>query len=281
MISSTHRRILIPTVLLAGGLALAGCTAPAEPVTSASVPPSTAPVTSPTASPVATPTVSDQDAVATVTTYLEAIQQERWADAFALLTPESQELTGTEEQFTAALRRGITAPEPAAGFLGADGSFTTAPGPVAGSVLVSATRDRIADAWLVRSGPEGLRVDQAGVPATGESPYEWVNPATGPEDVSDFAPYDPAGPASIAFADLVTRTGAEGRSLVGYPSELTAYLGADTVPATSEESGTTRTWTLPLDPAALEAGTAALTVVWEVEPGSDQWRTATTAVYLD
>jgi hypothetical protein len=276
------RTILSPTLTLLGGTALAavllaGCTATAE--AGASATPTASPASSvTTAAPSPdTQTPTNDVALSLVRDYLTAIQSESYADAYALLTDESATLVGSAEQFAESASSGLVRPAEAAGYLGDEGSLDAGEGPVPGSVLVTAVRDRVADAWLVRSTDGSVGIDDAGVPPTGASPYEWVNPASGPEDVRDIVPVADTEPASILFR---TPEDAEGPSLVGSPGQLTAYVGTVEVPASMAAADNQRRWSIPLDTTPPSAETQALTVVWEVTPGSGQWRTSTTPLFL-
>lgn len=277
MTSTIPRRVLLPAAVIAGGLSLAGCTGAPDPSSSATP---AAPVATSTPSPTPSASVTDEEALAVVGTYLSAILEERYDEAYAQLSPESQSIVGTAAQFTQSIAAGIVRADDASGFLGVDGQIVTSPGPEPDTILVTAVHDRVADAWLVRATPDGPRIDDAPVPLTGETPYEWTNPAAGPEDVQESEPFDTSRPAEVSFTDIAQLTGAEGPSLVGFPDEVFAYVGTEPVPATAEEAEARREWRMDVDPASLDAGTVPLTVVWEVEPGSAQWRTTTVALYL-
>lgn len=222
-------------------------------------------------------TPADDVALSLVQDYLAAIQSESYEDAYALLTQESATLAGSAEQFAESASSGLVRPDEAAGYLGDEGSLSVGEGPVPGSVLVTAVRDRVADAWLVRSTGGSVGIDDAGVPPTGGNPYEWVNPASGPEDVRDVVPVAEAEPAAILFR---TPEDVEGPGLVGSPDQLTAYIGTVEVPASMGAADNQRSWSIPLDAAPPSAQTQAITVVWEVAPGSGQWRTSTTSLFL-
>lgn len=274
--ATTSRILALTAVTAAGCLVLAGCTN--TPVASSPTPTASGPVADPVASSSPSPSTASDETVAVVQEYLAAVQDERFVDAFALLTPESQALVGSAEQLASSV--GIVRPEEAIGFLGTDGVIASGAGPTEDSTLVTAVRDRLADAWLVRSTTEGLRIDDAGVPPTGRTPYEWVNPPIGPEEGDGAAAFDVGAPASITFTDLSQDAGVEGPGLVGYPQQLSAYLGVSKVGAEAASADTQRRWDIALDAAQMGADTAPLTVVWEVEPGSNKWRTSTAAVWV-
>lgn len=276
------RPISPPTLTLLGGTALAaillaGCTADPEagvPATPTGSPASSATTAPPPPDP---QTPADDVALALVRDYLAAIQSESYGEAYALLTDESATLAGSAEQFAESASSGLVRPAEAAGYLGDEGSLSVGEGPVPGSVLVTAVRDRVADAWLVRSTGGSVAIDDAGVPPTGATPYEWVNPASGPEDVRDIVPVADAEPAAIVFR---TPEDAAGPSLVGSPDQLTAYVGTVEVPASMAAAENQRRWSIPPDATPPSAETQELTAVWEVAPGSGRWRTSTTPLFL-
>ncbi|MFS0793084.1 hypothetical protein [Microbacterium sp. 1P10AE] len=277
---TTHRILSAVLTTSAAGVLLAGCVGSpdAAPATSLPAASASAPTSSETATPPASDAaVSQDDAIAVVKSYLSAVQAEQWTDAYALLSDGARTAVGSEQQFADAAASGIVRPDAAAGYLGTDGVIEATEGPVAGSVLVTAVRDRIADAWLVRPADGDARIDDAGVPPTGQSPYEWVNPAAGPEDVRDVAPLDPSAPAAIIFTDLAEDAG---ENLVGYPDELTAYLGTTEAAASLASSEDQLRWDIPVDTEQLASGTVPLTVVWKAGGDGDLWRTSTTALFL-
>jgi len=277
----THRKLVLLGAVATATLVLAGCTGGADaasPSTTAAPTASIAPAAlTPDATPA--PTVPTEEAVAVVEEYLTAIQAEKYGEAYALLTDESRALVGTEEQFAESAAYSIVRAEEAAGYLGTDGTIEAGQGPAEGAVLVTAVSDRIADGWLVRDTGAGMRIDDAGVPSTGASPYEWVNPASGPEDVRESVAVDPASPAALLFRNLAAEAGVEGPGLVGFPSTVTAYLGTVEVPASSAMSDLEARWDIAWGTSAPSTETQALTVAWEVEPGT--WRTTTTAVFTE
>ena len=262
-------------------LLLAGCVGE-----TGSAPATSAPLASPsgttaTSSAPASPSadgVSESEAVSLVEDYLTAFQEERFADAYTLLSEGAQSIAGPAERFADTAVGGFVRVDDATGYLGTDGVITAGPGPVDDAVLVTAVRYRHADAWIVRDTPEGPRIDDAGVPLTGQSPYEWVNPASGPEDIRDVTPVDPTAPAAIVFADR--GDGAEdGASLVGNPDELVAYIGTTEVTASAAASESQRRWEIALDTVAPSADVQPLTVAWRVSDDLDVWRTSTTPLY--
>lgn len=276
-----HEKLVRLGAVTTAALVLAGCTGGGE---TASAPTPAAPaasVASSTPAPDAGPPAGlpAEEAVRTVEEYLGAIQAEQYGAAYALLSDESRALVGSEQQFTESAANSIVRPDEAAGYLGADGTIEAGQGPAEGTVLVTAVRDRVADGWIVRGTDAGVRIDDAGVPSTGASPYEWVNPASGPEDVRQSVAVDPAAPAAVIFRDLAADAGVDGPGLVGFPSEVTAYIGTEEIPATSAVSDVQARWDIAWDASAPSSETQPLTVAWEVEPGT--WRTTTTAVFTE
>jgi outer membrane murein-binding lipoprotein Lpp len=276
-----HRTLILLGAVATATLTLAGCTGGADAVSPSTTVAPTASVDPSASTPDATSAVAvpTEQAAAVVEEYLTAIQAEQYGEAYALLTDESRALAGSEAQFAESAVYSIVRSEEAAGYLGTGGTIEAGPGPAEGTVLVTAVSDRIADGWLVRDTGAGMRIDDAGVPSTGASPYEWVNPASGPEDVRDSVAVDPAAPAALIFRDLAAEAGVEGPGLVGFPSTITAYLGTVEVPASSAMSDLQARWDIAWEASAPSAETQPLTVAWEVEPGT--WRTTTTAVYTE
>jgi hypothetical protein len=280
------QKIMHPQLVLLGAVAtatlvLAGCTGGADAASPSTTPAPTASIAPSASTPDATsaPAVPTEEAAAIVEDYLTAIQAEQYGEAYALLSDESRALAGSEQQFAESAVYSIVRSEEAAGYLGTEGIIEAGPGPAEGTVLVTAVSDRIADGWLVRDTGSGMRIDDAGVPSTGASPYEWVNPASGPEDIRKSVPVDPASPAALIFRDLAAEAGVEGPGLVGFPSTITAYLGTVEIPASSAMSDLEARWEIAWDASAPSTETQPLTVAWEVEPGT--WRTTTTAVYTE
>ena len=117
-------------------------------------------------------------AVEVVREYLDAATAGDSAAAWALLTPEAQAFYPSEQQFASAFGRDGTVTPEAAGQL-AGAVFREAEALEGAVTVVSATTEAEADAWVVRESSVGLRIDDAGVPSTGDSVYEWTNPAAG------------------------------------------------------------------------------------------------------
>jgi hypothetical protein len=194
------RNRILPLVLLASSaVVLASCTAPGggDPVplpapTSASTPPASETGSAAPAAPTAE--------TALVAEYLDAVAAGDAAAAWEMLTPEAQESAASFAAYSAAFgRQGTVSPEEASR-LGAV-EPVVAEGPEGAITLVSAVDGDLADAWIVRATEQGLRLDDHVVPATGATPYEWLNPASGPEEADGpVPPVDVTQAISLAFA---------------------------------------------------------------------------------
>jgi hypothetical protein len=261
---STQKLTALGAAALVGSLALGGCSAQAEPAaTAAGVPAATAAPASTTES------ASDSARVALVREYLSAVASGDTEASWALLSPESQAFYGTVDTYKSIhdTNGTVTATEAAALSAaplveteGTEGAFT----------LVSAATSEHADAWIVREGDAGLRIDDAGIPPTGPSLYWWNNPAAGPEDQTGPAPYDPASPVRISFA---VADPANGPSLVGSPTVIDVWQGNQRIDATLESaSDAERTFVMNTTP---DAQPHAVTVVWKVSHDSHEWRSST------
>jgi hypothetical protein len=261
------------SALAAGALVAAtGCT---------SDPAVTAPTAAGTGSPgaTATATAAPTDAApasaeqALVVRYLDAIADGDTAAAWALLSPEAQQFYGTEQTFASSSPSdGTVTPDEASVLRGAE--LASAEGPEGAFTLVSATTDDLADAWIVRETADGLRVDDAGVPPTGDSLYEWTNPAAGAEDqTAGGAAYDTTVPASISFASPQSQD-QTGPSVVGYPDTLWVFLDGQQLPSMEAASaGSGKRFTTEVGESS-GAG-RGLTVVWQTGADSLGWRSST------
>lgn len=251
----------------------AGCTS-AE----ADGPAPTVTVTStPEPAPVESSTPDASPAVELVRQYLDAVTAGDAAAAWPLLTPEAQAFYPSEEQYATTFGRDGTVTPEEAGQLAA-ATFAEAPGPEDVFTLVSATTDGEADAWVVRESSAGLRIDDPGVPLTGDSVYEWSNPAAGAEDVvsdAGAAPFDDSAPASVSFASPASAD-AEGPSLVGYPNGLFAWVdGVETPVDEPVSAGSGREFSIPVGSAATDGAPRGLTVVWQVDTAPASFRSST------
>jgi hypothetical protein len=230
---------------------------------------------SPPATTSATPADAQQASAeqALVARFLDAIADRDTATAWTLLSAEAQQFYGTEQTFaTASPSDGTVTPDEAAVLR--DAELASAEGPEGAFTLVSATTDGLADAWVVRETADGLRVDDAGVPPTGASLYEWTNPAVGAEDQgAGGAAYDPATPASLSFASPQSQDQSE-PSVVGYPDTLWVFLDGQQLPSIEAVSaGSGKRFTTEIGESS-GAG-RGLTVVWQTGADSLGWRSST------
>ncbi|WP_209559527.1 hypothetical protein [Frigoribacterium sp. PvP032] len=216
-------------------------------------------------------------AVELVREYLDAAAAGDAAAAWALLTPEAQAFYPSEQQFTSAFGRDGTVTPEAAGQL-AGATFDEAEALEGAVTVVSATTDAEADAWVVRESSAGLRIDDAGVPSTGDSVYEWTNPAAGAEDVQSdagAASFDDSAPASLSFASPASAD-ATGPSTVGYPTGLFAFVdGVETPVDEPVSAGSGREFTIPVGSASTDGAPRGLTVVWQVGDAPASFRSST------
>ncbi|MDN4642110.1 hypothetical protein QCD70_17830 [Agreia sp. PsM10] len=262
---STQTLTVLGALTLLGSAALVGCTSqttPAEPVAGTTSASTTAAAT-PTATPAETPEI------ALARDYLDAVAAGDLQASWSMLSPESQAFYGSVETYEQLAPTGgtVTADEAAAL---STATLVAAEGPEGAITVVSGATADAADAWIVRQTDSGLRIDDAGVPPTGESVYSWTNPAAGPEDQTGEAAYDPASPVTISFA---VADPADGRSLVGSPETIYAWQGDQPVEATLDAgSDAQRTFVVNTTP---ETGPHAVTVVWQVGGDSHEWRSST------
>ena len=267
----TRRNVtIIGTSVLALSLALTGCTT--TEATSSTPPPSSAATTEP----VATPEASEAETL--VRDYLAAIADEDSLTAWALLTPEAQSFYGGDPEVYASWfgRDGITTAAEAGLF--ADAEFTEGEGPEGAFTLVSAQTDSAADAWIVRETDGGLLLDDAGIPTTGGSLYEWQNPASGAEDSSESGALDPSQPATLFFASPASFD-SDVPSSLGYPDTVWAYVDGTEVPAElGPASDAGRTFTVATDALPTDGEPHSLTIVWQIGTDSLGWRSTTTAL---
>jgi len=266
----------LPLVLIATStVVLSSCTAPdggdAVPLPA----PTAVTTTEPTAS--TEPAGADADAssaeTALVADYLAAVAAGDAAAAWEMLTPEAQESAASFASYSGAFgRQGTVSPEEAERLRAVEPSV--AEGPEGAFTLVSAVDRDIADAWIVRDTDQGLRLDDHVVPATGATPYEWRNPAAGPEESSGpTPPVDVSQPITLSFAVPEGDGG-----LVGFPEAAWAWVDGAEVPV--EVVGRSASRELVLDTSGWsdeDDGRDAVTVVWQVGPDSLAWRSTTVA----
>ena len=265
------------TLAVGALVAATGCTTDPSvtaPTAAATGSPSATSATPTDAAPADAEPASAEQAV--VGRYLDAIATGDTAAAWALLSPEAQQFYGTEQTFASASPADGTVTPAEADAL-RDVELASAEGPEGAFTLVSATTDELADAWVVRETADGLRVDDAGVPPTGDSLYEWTNPAAGPEDqTGGGAAYDTTAPASISFASPLSQDQTE-PSVVGYPDTLWAFLDGQQLPSIEAVSaGSGKRFTTEVGESS-GAG-RGLTVVWQTGADSLGWRSSTVAV---
>lgn len=246
---------------IAGGvvaLALAGCTAS---------PPAAAP--SAPAEPAVTAEPERVDpAVQLVTDYLEAVAADDTAAAWALLSPETQAIHASERGLAEAQAtdRVVSASDSAVLLGGGLVSYAvpdSAVTQVTARVSTTAAPGAVASAWIVRDTDAGPRIDDVGLPSTGQTPYTWVNP-----DLDAGTPFDPAEPAMVYFARIFS--GDEVMS--DPPATITAWL--DGVPSTvtlNAAAGSGAEFVVDSPGATGQV----LTVAWVLDPASPLWRTDT------
>ena len=253
--------------------ATAGCTSAEAEGTTPTVTVTSAPDPVPSES----ATSAASPAVELVREYLDAATVGDAAAAWALLTPEAQAFYPSEQQFSSAFGRDGTVTPEAAGQL-AGATFQEVEALEGAVTVVSATTEAEADAWVVRESSAGLRIDDAGVPSTGDSVYEWTNPAAGAEDVQSdagAASFDDSAPASLSFASPASAD-ATGPSTVGYPNGLFAFLdGVETPVDEPVSAGSGREFTIPVGSASTDAAPRGLTVVWQVGDAPASFRSST------
>ncbi|OUD87302.1 hypothetical protein BC477_04855 [Clavibacter michiganensis subsp. michiganensis] len=212
-LASGMRIRTLPLVLIAStAVVLTSCTGPDE----------VGPVPLPVPESVETSPAGEGDEAAgptaetaLVAAYLDAVAAGDADTAWGMLTPEAQGSAGSRESYVASSgRAGTVSPEDAERLRAVEP--ISAEGPEGAFTLVSASDGDVADAWIVRDTDRGLLLDDHVVPATGATPYEWRNPAAGPEGSADPVPaVDASRPLSVAFA--APEGGSEDGGLVGYP----------------------------------------------------------------
>ncbi|MWJ86943.1 hypothetical protein DOU11_15155 [Clavibacter michiganensis subsp. michiganensis] len=211
---------------------------------------------------------------ALVAAYLDAVAAGDADTAWGMLTPEAQGSAGSRESYVASSgRAGTVSPEDAERLRAVEP--ISAEGPEGAFTLVSASDGDVADAWIVRDTDRGLLLDDHVVPATGATPYEWRNPAAGPEGSADPVPaVDASRPLSVAFA--APEGGSEDGGLVGYPETAWAWVDGTEVPVGLVAAGSGRL--LELDTSAWtddDEARDAVTLVWQVGGDSLAWRGTT------
>ncbi|MFD2340950.1 hypothetical protein FGG90_09505 [Clavibacter tessellarius] len=264
----------LPLVLVASSaIVLTSCTGPAE-APPVPLPEPTEVTTDPATDPAAAPSAAE---TALVADYLDAVAAGDAATAWSMLTPEAQEAAAAFASYSASFgRQGTVSPEEAERLRGVEP--VVAEGPEGAFTLVSAVDGDLADAWIVRGTDQGLRIDDAVVPSTGPTPYEWANPAAGPDDAAEPPPaVDTSRPLAVAFP--APEDGSEDGGLVGYPETGWAWIDGVEVPVDLAAAGSGRQLALDTSAWTDDDGTPdAVTVVWQVGGGSLAWRSTTVAV---
>ena len=250
------KRIPIQSTIIVGAvvLALAGC-APSAPTAESSAP------ASPTPTATTEPDRVDP-AVELVTEYLEAIAEDDAAAAWALLSPETQEIYVSEDTYAAARADdgSVTAAD-AAQFV--DGDLVSHAIPDQTAVVVEAGRPGLADAWVVRDTDAGPRIDSAPLPSTGQTPFSWVNP-----DIDNGTAFDPASPAGISFPYVYS-----GDTLMAEPPRtITGWLDGKPTTVTLDVAAGSGAEFVVGTPAV--AG-QVLSIAWLLHDDSQLWRTTT------
>jgi hypothetical protein len=253
------KRIPIKTSIAAGllAVALAGC--------SASAPAAEPPAPAPTAT-----TEPDRvdPAVQLVTDYLEAVAADDTASAWALLSPETQAVHASERGYVEAqdTDRVVSASD-AGVLLGGELVSYAVPDSdvtqVTAALSTTAAPGTVASAWIVRDTDAGPRIDDVGLPSTGQTPYRWANP-----EIEAGTPFDPAVPATIYFAKIYS--GSELMSDV--PETVTAWLDGVPSTVTLDVAAGSGAEYIVGSPAA---SGQVLTVAWILDPDSPLWRTDT------
>jgi hypothetical protein len=257
-------RTLLTSTAAATLVALvSGCSAPTPAVSDSATPTPAVSATEP---------AIDDAPTALVADYLDAIASGDAAAAFALLSPEAQATYNSSPETFAEysdLDGTVTSAE-AAGF--ATTELTSSPGPEGAWQLVSAQTTDAADAWIVRESSAGLRIDDYGIPPTGDAPYEWRNPDAGPEDSGESGAYDP-GTAPTIYYPYFYGPGGETDVIAEPPTSTFGYLdGVEVTVRVDVASGAGTEYVAEI-PAGSEG--SALTVVWDPDNESPLWRSST------
>ena len=253
---TTSMRNVVTATSAATMLALfSGCAAGSPPATT-------------TSSSSTTPTATDtrDPASAAVSDYLEAIAFGNPAGAWRLLSAETQATfdssVDTYAEYTP-YNESVTHDD--AEVLAAAPFIVTA-GPQDGVQIVSAQSGGIADAWVVRETPSGMRIDDPGIAPTGERPFTWRNP-------DDMGNYDDTAKPMIFFQTFYG-SGGETDVIAGPPESIFGYADGVEVPVTKEASSGAGSNFV----ADVPAGAATLTVVWAPDSESSLWQSSTVSL---
>ncbi|GAB3607842.1 hypothetical protein GCM10027413_32510 [Conyzicola nivalis] len=246
--TTSLRNVLTATSAVALIALLAGC--------GTDYPPST-----PTESGTVEPDPQDP-ASALVSEYLDAIALGNQGGAWELLSPETQATYDSSAETYAEYsldNETVTATDAE---VFAEAPLVVTDGPENGFQLVSAQTTDIADAWIVRDTDVGLRIDDPGVPPTGQRPFTWQNPKDGVYD-STVAP--------MIFFQTFYGEGGETDVISGPPETIVGYADSVEVPVTKEAaSGAGANFV-----ADVPAGAFALTVVWAPDDESPLFQSST------
>jgi len=250
--TTSMRNVLSTTAVVALAGLLAGCTTAAPAATPAPETPESTPAEAEARDP----------ASAAVADYLEAIALGNVAGAWRLLSPETQatyndsaktyaQYAPDNETVTAAGARALAAT-----------GFDVVAGPEDAFQLVSARSGDLADAWIVRESSAGLRIDDPGIPPTGERPFRWSNP----EDTA----FDTTKPPTIYF-QTGHGSGGETDVTTAPPATVVGYADGAEVEVTQNASAGSGADFV----AEVSDGTEVLTVVWAPDPESPLWQSST------
>jgi len=250
--TTSTRNVLTTTTAVALAALLAGC-APAAPA----APPAAESPDSASAE----PEIQDP-ALTAVSDYLDAIALGNVDGAWKLLSPETQatyndsaktyaEYAPDNETVTAAAARALAQTE-----------LVVSAGPEDAFQLVSARSGDLADAWVVRDSGAGLRIDDPGIPPTGERPFTWTNP--------DDAAFDTTQPPTIYFQKTYAGDDESGL-LTGPPESIVGYADGAAVEVTRNASAGSGADFV----AEVPDGAEVLTVVWTPDAESPLWQSST------
>jgi hypothetical protein len=179
-----------------------------------------------------------------------------------MLSPETQATYNDSAQTYAEYASGNETISAAGARALATTDFVVTAGPGDAFQLVSARSGDLADAWVVRDAGAGLRIDDPGVPPTGERPFTWTNP--------DDTAFDSTRPPTIYFQ---TSYGGGGETdvLAGPPESIVGYAdGAEVAMTQNASAGSGADFV-----AEVPEDAEVLTVVWAPDPDSPLWQSST------
>ncbi|WP_411700951.1 hypothetical protein, partial [Conyzicola sp.] len=187
--------------------------------------------------------------------------------AWALLSPETQATYDSSAETYAEYSLDNETVTAADAKLLADATLVVTPGPGDGFQLVSARSVGTADAWVVRDTDAGLRIDDPGIPPTGERPFTWRNPSGGV--------YDTAAPPMIFFQTFYGE-GGETDVISGPPETITGFADGAEVEVTKEAaSGAGANFVADVPDDAF-----ALTIVWAPDDASPMMQSSTVTLEM-